>query len=312
MNVLVSGCAGFIGSHIVDRLLNDGHQVTVLDLWESEDIKRHNNNANYTFTKGSVLEDKLVEENIKGKTHLIHLAAILGTSETITTYDVEKVALTNIVGTIKMFKHAKKNGIKRVCVPTTPDVPWVNPYKITKAAVEKFAQLFSNDYGLEVVALKLGNIYGPRERWLDSFKEAPYNYQKIIPTILMNTLRGESLPVYGNGNQKSEYIYVGDVVESFIRALESDKNLGGEIIHIGRGENSSVNEIITAVERTWNRKVDKQYVNMRQGEIHIEIKLNPTKLKELLNYELQWDLDSGLKDTYKYYEEQYQNKYANI
>jgi len=308
MNVLVTGGSGFIGSHIVDRLLNDGHQVTVLDLWESEDIKPYSNNPNYKFVKGTVLEDKLVSENMKGKTHLIHLAAILGTSETITTYDVEQVAMTNIIGSIKMFKHAKENGLKRVCVPTTPDVPWINPYKITKAAVEKLAQLFSYEYGLEVVALKLGNIYGARERWLDCAKDAPYNYQKIIPTILMNTLRGVPLPIYGNGNQKSEYIYVGDVVESFIRALESDKKLGGEIIHVGGGTNNSVNEIISSVERIWNKKVNRQYVDMRPGEVHIEIALEPHKLKELLNYELQWDLDRGLKDTFKYYEEQYNNE----
>ena len=302
MKVLVTGGSGFIGSHIVDRLLNDGHEVTVFDLWESEEVKTHYDNANYTFQKGSVLDDDLVSEHMEGKTHLIHLAAVLGTSETITTYDVEQVALTNVVGTIKMFKHARDNGIKRVCVPTTPDVPWINPYKITKAAVEQFAKLFSNDYGVEVVALKLGNIYGSRE--------APYNYQKIIPTILMNHLKGESLPVYGNGDQKSEYIFVGDVVESFIRALESDKDLGGEIIHVGRGTNNSVNEIIEAVESAWGRKIDKEYVDMRPGEVHIEIALEPSKLKELLDYELQWDLESGLKETFKYYEEQHEKVMA--
>ena len=310
MKVLVTGGSGFIGSHIVDRLLNDGHEVTVFDLWESEEVKSHHDNSNYTFQKGSVLDDDLISEHMKGKTHLIHLAAVLGTSETITTYDVEQVALTNVVGTVKMFKHARDNGLKRVCEPTTPDVPWINPYKITKAAVEKFAELFSNDYGIEVVALKLGNIYGARERWLDGPKEAPYNYQKIIPTILMNHLKGESLPVYGNGDQKSEYIYVGDVVESFIRALESDKDLGGEIIHVGRGENSSVNEIIDAVESAWGQEINREYVDMRPGEVHIEIALNPTKLKELLDYELQWDLESGLKETFAYYEEAHE-KYAS-
>ena len=202
------------------------------------------------------------------------------------------MALTNVVGTVKMFKHARDNGLKRVCVPTTPDVPWINPYKITKAAVEKFAELFSNDYGIEVVALKLGNIYGARERWLDGPKEAPYNYQKIIPTILMNHLKGESLPVYGNGDQKSEYIYVG------------------EIIHVGRGENSSVNEIIDAVESAWGQKINREYVDMRPGEVHVEIALNPTKLKELLDYELQWDLESGLKETFGYYEEQHEKVMA--
>ena len=122
-------------------------------------------------------------------------------------------------------------------------------------------------------------------------------------------IKGDVLPVYGNGNQKSEYIYVDDVVESFIRALESDKDLGGEVIHVGRGENNSVNDIIDAVESAWGRKIDKEYVDMRPGEIHIEIALNPTKLKELLDYELQWNLEDGLKATFEYYENAHKNQH---
>jgi nucleoside-diphosphate-sugar epimerase len=238
------------------------------------------------------------------------MAAILGTSETITTYDVENVAMTNVVGTIKMFKHCKKHDVKRVLVPTTPDVPWINPYKITKAAVEKFGQLFSKEFGLEVVALKLGNIYGARERWLDGPKEAPFNYQKIVPTILMEKMKGNKFQIFGNGNQKSEYIYVDDVVESFSRALISEKNLGGEIIHIGRGENNSVLEIIKAVEEAWGQKIDVEYVDMRPGEIHIEIALEPSSLKELLDYELQWELQAGLVETIKYYEKMFEKHYT--
>jgi len=311
MNVLITGGSGFIGSHVADRLLNDGHEVTVVDLWESDEIKTHADNPNFNFVKASVLDDEVMDSVVAGKSRVIHMAAVLGTSETITTYDVENVAMTNVVGTVKMFKHCKRHGVKRVLVPTTPDVPWINPYKITKAAVEKFGQLFSKEFGLEVVAMKLGNIYGARERWLDGPKEAPFNYQKIVPTILMENMKGNKFQIFGNGNQKSEYIYVDDVVESFSRALTSEKNLGGEIIHVGRGENNSVLEIIEAVEEAWGRKIDVEYVDMRPGEIHIEIALNPSKIKELLDYELQWNLQKGLIETIKYYEDSYKKYYMN-
>lgn len=310
MNILVTGGAGFIGSHVVDRLLNDGHKVTVVDLWESDEIKVHRNNPNFNFVKASVLDDKTIKQCVANKDRVIHMAAVLGTSETITTYDVEKTALTNVIGTIKVLKHCKRNNVKRVLIPTTPDVPWLNPYKITKHAVENFGRLFSEEFGLEVVAMKLGNIYGARERWLDGPKEAPYNYQKVVPTILMETLKGNKFQIFGNGNQKSEYIYVDDVVESFILALESKKDLSGQIIHVGRGQNNSVNEIVSAVEKAWNRKIDVEYVDMRPGETHIEITLDPTNLKNLLDYKLQWDLDAGLVDTIKYYEEMYRKYYV--
>jgi len=306
MKVLVTGGSGFIGSHIVDRLLKEEHQVSVLDLWNSENTQIHSHNPNFSFSRGTVLEDGLLSNSIKGMDRVVHLAAVLGTSETITTYDVEQVAETNVVGTVKLLKYCKEWGVKRVCIPTTPDVTWLNPYKITKAAVEKFGQLFSKEYGVETVSLKLGNIYGARERWLDGPKEAPFNYQKIIPTILMETLKGNSFKIYGSGEQKSEYIYVDDVVESFYRALISEKDLGGKVIHVGRNRNYSVNEIIDTTEKVWGRPVEREFVDMRPGEYpDTEIKLNPTLLKELLDYELQWDLEAGLKPTIDYYESVY-------
>ena len=299
MNILVTGGAGFIGSHIVDRLLDEGNDVTCMDLWESPEMKAHSDNEAFTFVKSNVLDDEVLDSNVEGKDVVIHMAAVLGTSETITTYDVEQVAETNVVGTVKILKLCKKHGVKRVIVPTTPDVTWLNPYKITKAAIEKFCQLFTEEYDLECVALKLGNIYGARERWLDGPKDAPFNYQKIIPTILMETLKGNQFNVYGSGDQKSEYIYVDDVVESFHRAVVSDKNLGGKIIHVGRG----------TTERAWGRKIDVNYVDMRPGEHHVEITLDPAPLKEELDYELQWDLDEAMEPTIKYYEEQYKLNY---
>jgi UDP-glucose 4-epimerase len=309
MNVLVTGGSGFIPSHIVDRLILEGHDVTVLDLWESDEIKVHKENSKFRFVKGSVLDDNLLSGLIENKDIVIHMAAVLGTSETITTYDVELTAETNVVGTVKLLKYAKKSGVKKVLIPTTPDVPWINPYKITKAAVEKFCQLFSNEFGLEVIALKLGNIYGSRERWLDGPKEAPFNYQKIIPTILMEALKGNKFYIYGDGKQKSEYIYVEDVVESFVRAINSTKYLGGKIIHVGSGKNASVNEIVAAVRKVWDKKFEVEYVNMRPGETHVQIALDPKPLKDFLDYELQYDLEEGLKLTIDYYEEMYKKYY---
>jgi len=307
MNILVTGGGGFIGSHLVDRLLEENHEITVLDLWESPDIIKHNNNPLYHFVKGSILDDDIIPSIAKDKDRIIHMAAILGTSETITTYDVEQVALVNVVGTIRMLKAARKFDIPRVILPTTPDVPWLNPYKITKYAIEKFSQLFNKEYDVETIALKLGNIYGPRERWLNASKEAPFNYQKIIPTILIETLRGNSVKIYGDGNQKSEYIFIQDVVESFVRALKTDKNLGGEVIHVGRNKNYSVNDIIEIIEQCWDRKIEREYIKMRPGEEPIEIVLDNKKLKNLLDYELKWDLTSGMKETIPYYEDAFKN-----
>ena len=309
MNILVTGGAGFVGSHLVDRLLEENHEVTVLDLWESLYIIRHNDNPFYHFVKGSILDDNIVPSLAKDKDRIVHMAAILGTSESITTYDVEQVALVNVIGTIRILKAAREFNVPRVVLPTSPDVPWLNPYSITKQTTEKFSKFFNQEYDIETVSLKFGKIYGPRERWLNFSMGSPFNYQFLIPTILIETLRGNTVQIYGDGNQKSEYIFVHDVIESFVRTLKTEKDIGGEVIPVGSNKNYSVNDIIETLERCWDRKIEREYVKMRLGETPTQILLDNKKLKELLDYELKWDLTKGLKETIPYYEQAF--KYSS-
>ena len=309
MNILVTGGAGFVGSHLVDRLLEENHEVTVLDLWESQDNIKHNDNSLYHFVKGSILDDSIVPSLAKDKDRIVHMAAILGTSESITTYDVEQVALVNVIGTIRILKAARKFNVPRVVLPTSPDVPWLNPYSITKQTTEKFSKFFNQEYDIETVSLKFGKIYGPRERWLNFSMGSPFNYQFLIPTILIETLRGNTVQIYGDGNQKSEYIFVHDVIESFVRTLKTEKDIGGEVIPVGSNKNYSVNDIIETLERCWDRKIEREYVKMRLGETPTQILLDNKKLKELLDYELKWDLTKGLKETIPYYEQAF--KYSS-
>ncbi len=304
--IIVTGGSGFIGTHIVENLLSKKYIVTVLDLWESEEILQLKSKyKNLSFYNLDVNNYKELEGFISKNEYIIHLAAILGTSETITTYDVEDVVRTNILGTTKILKLAKSLNYKKVIIPTTPDVTWLNPYKITKNAIEKIAQLFNKEYGLNVSCIKLGNIYGPGERWLEAKMNAPFNYQKVIPTFIMDTLNNKEITIYGDGEQKSEYIYVKDVSETFGRMISSEINTGTDVIHVGSGKNNSVLEIIDALENAWGRKLKKKFVKMRPGEHKIEINLDPKPLKKFLNYELKWDLISGLKDTIPYYLKQH-------
>lgn len=302
MKILVTGGAGFIASHVIDRLLGDGHEVTALDLWQSAAAGEQIKNPRMQFVRGDLLADKLVAELMRGQDVLIHAASILGTSETITTFDVEQTALTNVVGSVKMLKHAKAAGVRRVLVPTTPDVAWLNPYKITKSAVQKFCRLYHRNFGLETAALQLGNVYGPRERHLESAEGAPFNYEKIIPTVLMRAMRGKTFFIYGDGSQRSEYIYIDDVVEAFVRAVTTARDIGGQVIPVGRGRNLSVNQVVETIRQVWGRDIKTAHAPMRPGESHIEIALDPGPLSKHLDYRLRYSLPEGLAQTIPYYE----------
>lgn len=303
LTVMVTGASGFIASHVVDRLLEDGNEVIALDLWQSAAIEAQLQNPRLRFVCANILQDEIVGGLFHGVDVLIHAAAILGTGETITKIDVEQTALTNVVGTVKMLQYAVVGGVRRVIVPTTPDVAWLNPYKITKNAVHQFCRLYHCEFGLETVSLQLGNVYGARERWVGDVASAPFNYQKIIPTMLMNALRGEVFTIYGDGRQKSEYIYVDDVVEAFARAVTSQCDLGGETIPVGCGCGISVNQVVDAVQKVWRRKIKTVCAPMRVGETFAEICLSPEPLRRHLDYALRYSLEQGLARTIPYYEE---------
>ncbi len=307
--IVITGGSGFIGGHIVEFLLKKNFKVDVIDLWESPEIKSFKKKYNsIKFHKLNFLKFEKFKKILRNKDALIHMAAILGTSETITTYDVEDVVRTNVLGTTKVLKICKELKIKKVLIPTTPDVTWLNPYKITKQAIERLAQLFNKEYNLNVRCLKLGNIYGSRERWLEANQtdiKAPFNYQKIIPSFIMDHLNKKPITIYGDGKQKSEYIFIDDVVMSFYLSLKTKKRFGTEVIHVGRGKNNSVVDIINALEKAWGIKFKRKFVKMRPGEHKIQIKLNPKPLKKYLNYSLQWNLVEGLKKTIPYYIQQY-------
>lgn len=307
--IIITGGCGFIGSHIVEKFIDKNYEIVVVDLWQSPEIRElSKDKKNLKFEKLDVNDYTKLEKLISNNEYFIHLAAILGTSETITTYDIEDVVKTNILGTTKILKMTKKYNYKKVVVPTTPDVTWLNPYKITKGAVEKIAQLFNKEYGLNVSCLKLGNIYGSRERWLEADLNAPFNYQKVVPSFIMDTLSKNEVVIYGDGLQKSEYIYVKDVSESFFRIIDKEVNTGTDVVHVGSGKNHSVLDIVSSLEKAWGKKINKKFVTMRPGEHKIEINLDPKNLKKYLDYELQWDLIKGLKETIPYYLEQHERQ----
>jgi len=305
VKILITGSSGFIGSHIVDELLcSNEYEIIGLDLWFNEDDLKHQlENKRFTFIKGSILDDELLRKIAKDVDVIVHLAAILGTSETVEKYSPIDVVNVNVIGTLKILELARKiENIDRVIIPSTPDVPWLNPYKISKMAMERFALMYHTYYGVKSVVLKLSNVYGPRERWLHGPYNAPYSYQKVVPTFIVNALLNKPLPIFGDGMQRADYVFVKDVAKAFVKAIHA-KQAPGKIIPIGTGKTLSVNELADKIIRMTGSKSRKLYLSMRKGEIPVDICIDTSVAKAYLGFEAKTSIEVGLQGTIPYYKE---------
>lgn len=303
MRVLVTGGGGFIASHLVDKLIKMGTNLTVLDNCYKhdlgEEIKIHFNKDNFKFVKGDLRNRTLVETLLSDVDVVYHFASIVGTSVTIK--DPILVTDVNVIGTLTMLEASLKKGVKYFIYPTTPDVPWLNPYKITKATAEKFCQMFYETYGFKTVCLCLTNVYGPRERLKP--------FQKVVPTFIKNALLEKPLPVFGDGEQSADYIYVSDVVEACVLAPED--SAAGKVIPIGTGVSTTVNELARIIIRLTGSRSRIQHLPMRKGETKVHIKADVEKAVEYLGWKPTISLEEGLKKTIPYYKRLIENQNDN-
>ncbi len=248
MNCLVTGGAGFIGSHLVDKLIDDGHRVLVLD--DLSTGKRENINEKADFIQWDISKNwddiGITIENIDVIFHLAAKARVQPSIESPIEYHD-----ANVNGTLNLLVAARDAGVKRFVfsssssvygdveekdLPTSEDANLnpISPYALHKSIGEQYCKLFSTLYDMETVSLRYFNVYGDRM----SLEGA---YKLVIPIFTEQRLNGEPMTIRGDGEQRRDFTYVGDVVEANILAATSDYDCG--VFNIGNGDNRSVNEI---------------------------------------------------------------------
>jgi len=275
LRVLVTGGRGFIGSHLVDRLEKERHEVRVFDWFNFEDL-RYSDDVNLTFSN---FEPEVV----------YHLGAILGTKETFS--DPVQAAEVNIIGTLNVLEAALR--CRSLFIYTSKPLIWLNPYTITKTSAEMFIEMYHKIHGLETVVLRLHNVYGPGQ------KSGPV--EKAIPIFIEHALRGEDIPVYGDGEQKPDWIYIDDVVDALVLAME--KRPAGMTMDIGTGVSTSVNDVIYMIQRLAGGMFNIRYFPMRLGEgPEKEVRADISRAAELLGWKPKVSLEEGLRKTIPYYE----------
>lgn len=302
-NVLVTGGAGFIGSHVVDRLIDEGYDVTVVDDLSSGNEKNINKKAK--FYKLDIQNPELEAVFQKEKPHYVnHHAAQVDVRRSVSTPIFD--ARVNVLGTINVLENCIKYKVKKVIFassggaiygeqedfPASEDHPLrpISPYGITKLMGEHYLRYYRAVYGLDYVALRYGNVYGPRQ---DPFGEAG-----VIAIFIQKMLNGEQPVINGDGEQTRDFVYVGDVVEANVLAMRN--NIPDGIFNIGTGVETSVNQIFNLLRGIINPYVEERHGPPRPGEQRRSV-LECTKAKEILHWQLKTPLIDGLEETCRYF-----------
>lgn len=329
MPVLVTGGAGFIGSNLVDELMTQGMEVNVLDdLSEGrlENLQRWNGHKNFQFIKGSILDYDLVKRACDHVTTVFHLAADSRIQTGIT--DPRHSVETNVVGTANVAEAARQMGVKRIVYSASSSAygrknDWIfekktlfgveippgtrdgralhgfdedmptdclNPYSMSKKAGEDVMDVYSRLYGLSTVSLRYFNVYGPRH-------QEEGRYATVIAIFRKQIREGKKMTIVGDGNQRRDFTFVGDVVRANMLAMMNRDVTG--VINIGTGENHSINELAEIIHQSSlkpGQVVDAmpvEYIPPRLGEAQVTLADN-TKAKDLLGWKPQIDLKQGL------------------
>jgi UDP-N-acetylglucosamine 4-epimerase len=309
--ILVTGGAGFIGSHIVDRLLDEGFKVRVLDnlsTGEKKNLAQHQNKKSFQFIEGDIRNFDLVKKTVKGVDAVIHEAALVSV-----TRSVENPLLSNevnITGTVNLLKACVDAHVKRFVYASscavygdTETLPNhenlapkpLSPYAVDKLAAENYAKVFHNVYGLETVSLRYFNVYGPRQKY------GPYS--GVISIFINRLLENKPPIICGDGKQTRDFINVKDVVEANMLAL-SKREAVGEVFNISTGEATAINKLTETIQKI----MEKTYLK----PVHAEPRLGDikhsygdiSKARRNLKYEPKVQLEKGLSELVKSYSKQ--------
>lgn len=300
MRILVTGGAGFIGSHIVDALIDRGHRVTVLDDLSSG--QETNLNRRAKFIKGDVANQKKLESVFKRvqPEAIFHLAAQINVRASVEnpTLDAE----CNILGSLRLIDMAAKAGVKKFIFSSTGGAMFgdhaaypvdedtvatpLSPYGLAKATIEKYLDFYHRERGLSFIALRYGNVYGPRQN--------PHGEAGVIAIFTSLMLDGQAPIINGDGGQTRDYVYVGDVVKANLAALDSA--IDAAVLHIGTGKETSVNDIFRLVNWQFGKAFEAMYGPAKGGEVQRSA-LDARRAEALLGWKPTVDISEGITAT---------------
>ena len=311
---LVTGGAGFIGSHIVDALLKRGHTVLCLDNLSTgkiENISHQELNDRFMFMKADIRDLNTLRRLMKGVDFVFHEAALgsvqRSVEDPLTTHEV------NATGTLNVLIAARESEVKRVVYASSSSVygdsetlPKIecmtpapkSPYAVSKLMGEYYASVYTDLFGLDVVSLRYFNVFGPRQ---DPFSD----YAAVIPIFIRRLLRGESPVIFGDGKQSRDFTYVENVVDANLRACDA-KGVGGKVFNVACGRRIDLNTLLGLLKsylepyRKGTEAIQPDYGPPRPGDVKHSL-AGIDVAQTWLGYTPAFSVEDGLKTSIKWY-----------
>jgi UDP-N-acetylglucosamine/UDP-N-acetyl-alpha-D-glucosaminouronate 4-epimerase len=310
---LVTGGGGFIGSHLVRRLLAEGHSVRVLDNFATG--RRENLEGvldEIELIEGDLQSYERVHNAVRGCELAFHLGALPSVPRSI--QDPLTSNATNVVGTLNVLLAARDEGVRRVVYASSSSLYGAStelpkreemhplpiaPYAVSKLAAEGYCRAFHEVYGLETVALRYFNVFGPGQ-------DPQSQYAAVIPNFIVAALEGRSPIIHGDGEQSRDFTYVDNAVDANLLAADAPE-AAGQAFNVACGERTSLNEIVARIGALSGREVEAVHTDPRPGDVRHSL-ADVSKAREILGYEPAVDFEEGLRRTYAHYEELWQRE----
>lgn len=301
--VIITGGAGFIGSHLAELLLSRGYYVTIIDdlsTGREGNIAHLIGKDNVRFIQGSILDLRLLQESFRGLDYVFHQAALASVPRSIE--DPLSTNKVNITGTLNVLLAARDNHVKKVIYASsssvygdTPTLPKredmishpQSPYALTKLVGEYYCHIFHQIYNLPTICLRYFNVYGPRQ-------DSDSQYSAVIPIFVTRVSQSKPPIIYGDGEQTRDFTFVKDVAQANIIGAES---IASGVFNVGRGENSTLNDLAKTITSIIGRDLQPEYQPPRPGDV--KHSLADISKARAIGYEPQYTLDKGLRETIK-------------
>lgn len=303
---LITGGAGFIGSHLAEELVHRGEEVRILDNFDSgthDNIKHFAENVE--LIEGDIRDLEAVKKAVKGTNYILHQAALrsvpLSVDDPLSTNEI------NVQGTLNVLWAAREAGVKRVVnassssvygggdklpqVENQPPNP-LSPYAVSKLAAEYYCEVFTDIYGLETVSLRYFNVFGPRQ-------DPKSQYAVVVPIFINAGLNGKQAEVHGDGLQTRDFTFIADTVDAILLAAVAP-GISGKVFNVACGKRYSVLDLLKTAEKLLGVSIKYVHTDPRPGDAR-HTQGDITLANELMGYEVKVPFEEGLRRTVEWF-----------